>query len=218
MMVLAVLVVAGGIGAGIERANRVLMPVLALAVAALAVWSSTLPGAAAGYAFLFAPDWSALAEPRLYLAAIGQAFFSIGLGMAVFVTYGSYMGRRESVGIVAMATVAGDTLIALLAGIAIFGAVFAYGMDPASGPPLAFITLPQIFLGVPFGRIAATLFFALLLAGALTSMMALLEVIVSWLELITRLSRRGATWLAGAAIAVLGVPSSLGYGPLSVLA
>lgn len=215
MMLLAVVVVAGGVGAGIERANRVLMPVLALAVVALAVWSSTLPGAAGGYAFLFAPDWSALTEPGLYIAAIGQAFFSIGLGMAVFVTYGSYMGRHESIGIVAAATVIGDTLVALLAGIAIFGAVFAFGMDPASGPPLAFITLPQIFLGVPFGRVAATLFFALLVAGALTSMMALLEVVVSWLERVTPLSRRGACWAAGGAIALLGIPSSLGNGPLS---
>lgn len=218
MMALAMLVVAGGIGAGIERANRILMPILAFAVAALAVWSSTLPGAGAGYDFLFAPDWSALAKPKLYIAAIGQAFFSIGLGMAVFVTYGSYMARHESVAIVATATVIGDTLIALLAGIAIFGAVFAFGMNPAAGPQLAFITLPQIFLGLPFGRIAATLFFALLVAGALTSMMALLEVIVSWLERVSGLSRRGAVTAAGAAITLLGVPSSLGYGPLSDLA
>lgn len=217
MMLLAVLVVAGGIGAGIERANRILMPILALSVLTLAAWSSTLAGAGGGYAFLFSPDWTALAKPGLYLAALGQAFFSIGLGMAVFITYGSYMAPGQSIAMVAGATVVGDTLIAICAGIAIFGAVFAFGLDPASGPPLAFITLPQIFLHLPGGEIAAALFFALLVAGALTSMMALLEVVVSWLQRLTAFSRTLSTLLAGGVISLIGVPSSLGHGPLSWL-
>lgn len=217
MMLFALAVVAGGIGAGIERINRILMPILALAVLALAAWSSTLPGAGRGYAFLFAPDWAALAKPGLYVAALGQAFFSIGLGTAVFITYGSYMTQRQSIGLVAGATVLGDTLIAVCSGIAIFGAVFAFGLDPASGPPLAFITLPQIFLSLPAGQIAAVLFFGLLVAGALTSMMALLEVVVSWLQRLSGLTRGLTALLAGGVIFLLGVPASLGYGPLSWL-
>ena len=212
-----VLVVIGGVRNGIETVNRILMPGLFLIVLGLAAYGLTLDGSAAGLLFLFAPDWTALGNPDVYLAAMGQAFFSLGVGMAVFVTYGSYLQVRHKIPQAACAVVAGDTLIAILAGVAIFSTVFAFGVDPASGPELAFITLPQIFLAMPAGRLVAILFFALLVAGALTSMVSMLEVPVAYLVRRTRYSRRQLVPVIGLAIFLLGVPSALGFGPLEAL-
>jgi len=217
MIAATVLVVIGGVRHGIEVANRVLMPALFAIVLGLAAYGLTLKGSAAGLRFLFAPDWTALGDPDVYLAALGQAFFSLGVGMAVFVTYGSYLPVHHRIPQAACAVVAGDTLIALLAGVAIFSTVFAFGVDPASGPELAFITLPQIFLVMPAGRLVAVLFFALLVAGALTSMMSMLEVPVAYLVRRTRFSRRQLVPVIGFAMFLLGVPSALGFGPLKAI-
>ncbi len=215
MLAAAMLVVAGGVQRGIEAVNRVLMPILAFCIVALAAYAATLPGAAAGWAFLFKPDWAALMKGSVLVAALGQAFFSIGLGMAIFVTYGSYMTRKTSIGRSAAAIIVGDTLFAVVAGLAIFPAVFAFGMDPQAGPQLAFITLPQIFLAMPGGRIVGLVFFALLVAAALTSMAALLEVPVATLVHRSRLRRWGAVALVGAAVFVTGLPSAMSYGLLA---
>lgn len=217
MIAATVLVVIGGVRNGIEAVNRVLMPALFAIVVGLAAYGLTLSGSAAGLRFLFAPDWTALSNPNVYLAAMGQAFFSLGVGMAIFVTYGSYLPVRHRIPQAACAVVAGDTLIAILAGIAIFSTVFAFGVDPASGPELAFITLPQIFLAMPGGRLVAILFFALLVAGALTSMVSMLEVPVAYLVRRTRYSRRQLVPALGIAIFLLGVPSALGFGPLETI-
>src|SRR5690606_14739389 len=149
MMAIAMLVVAGGVQKGIERLNGWIMPVLALTVVSLAAFALTLPGAWKGVEFLISPDWSALSRPRVYLAALGQAFFSLGVGMAVMVTYGSYMQRQHRIPASAGLIVGGDSLFAIVAGLAIFPTVFAFSMNPAAGPELAFITLPQIFLQMP---------------------------------------------------------------------
>src|SRR5690606_20601204 len=114
------------------------------------------------------------------LAALGQAFFSLGVGMAVMVTYGSYMQRQHRIPASAGLIVGGDSLFAIVAGLAIFPTVFAFSMDPAAGPELAFITLPQIFLQMPGGAIVGPVFFFLLVAAALTSMVSLLEVPVAF--------------------------------------
>lgn len=217
VMAAAILIVTGGVRRGIEAANRILMPALMVIVIALAAFGLTLEGSRAGLAFLFAPDWSALARPQVYLAAMGQAFFSLGVGMAIFVTYGSYLPARQRIPGAAVAVVLGDTMIAMLAGTAIFSAVFAFGLDPAAGPELAFITLPQTFLAMPGGRFVAILFFALLVAGALTSMVSILEVPVAWLTARTPMGRRTAAVVTGSAIFVLGIPSALGFGPLAAL-
>ncbi len=217
MIAATVLVVIGGVRNGIEAVNRILMPGLFAIVIGLAAYGLTLEGSAAGLQFLFAPDWSALGEPTVYLAAMGQAFFSLGVGMAIFVTYGSYLPVRYRIPQAACAVVAGDTLIAILAGIAIFATVFAFGVDPASGPELAFITLPQIFIAMPGGRLVAVLFFALLVAGALTSMISMLEVPVAYLVRRTRFSRRQLVPVIGLAVFLLGIPSALGFGPLAAI-
>lgn len=215
MMAATVFIVIRGVQRGIESANRILLPALFAAVALLAVYGVTQTGAGAGLRFLFAPDWSVFARPEVYLAAMGQAFFSLGVGMAIFVTFGGYMPQRQRIPVAALAIVAGDTLVAVLAGIAIFTTVFAYGTDPTAGPQLAFITLPHIFVALPGGRVLAVLFFALLVAGALTSMISLLEVPVAWCVRYTRWRRRQAALALGALIFVLGLPSALGFGLLA---
>lgn len=207
-------VVAGGVKRGIETFNRWLMPLLAVLVAGLAAYALTLPHSMAGVRFLFAPDWSALARPGVYIAALGQAFFSLGVGMAIFVTYGSYMPRTFPVPVSAASIVAGDTLFAVIAGLAVFPAVFAFGLNPATGPELAFITLPQIFLRMPDGAAIGTVFFFLLSAAALTSMVSLLEVPVALAMHRFGMRRWPATALTGAIIFVLGMPSAMSSGML----
>lgn len=162
MMAVTTGVVASGVQRGIEAVNRWLMPVLAAIVVVLAAYALTLDGAAGGLSFLFTPDWSALRHPQIYVAAIGQAFFSLGIGMAIFLTYGSYLARGQAIPSAAVVIVVGDTLLAIVAGLAIFPAVFSFGLNPAEGPELAFITLPRLFALMPAGHWFGTLFFGLL--------------------------------------------------------
>ncbi len=215
MLAATMFVVAGGVQRGIEAVNRVLMPILAVFVIGLAFYAATLPGAGAGWRFLFVPDWALLWRGETLIAALGQAFFSLGVGMAVFITYASYMTRETRIPRSATAIIAGDTLFAIIAGLAIFPAVFAFGMNPEAGPQLAFITLPQIFLAMPGGNIVGLLFFALLVAAALTSMVSLLEVPVASVVHRTELRRWGATTVVGVAVFAVGIPSAMSFGLLS---
>mgnify|MGYP001271641810 CR=1 FL=1 len=215
MLAVAMLVVTGGVQRGIEVVNRYLMPTLAVFVVGLAVYSATLPGAGAGWRFLFLPDWSALTDPHVIIAALGQSFFSLGVGMAVYITYASYMSPQTRIPVNAGAIILGDTLFAILAGLAIFPAVFAFGMNPEAGPKLAFITLPQIFLAMPAGKVIGALFFLLLSAAALTSMVALLEVPVAAIVHRTPLKRWGAVLIVGLTVFVVGIPLAMSYGVLS---
>lgn len=216
-LVIAMFIVAGGVRHGIERVNRILIPFLAIIIITLAGYALTLSGSGAGVSFLFAPDWAALREPRVYAAALGQAFFSLGVGMAFFVTYGSYMPRTFSVPASAGIIAVGDTLFAVIAGLAIFPAVFALGGNPAAGPELAFITLPQIILKMPAGTVIGIVFFLLLATAAITSMIALLEIPVAALTHRLQLRRWPATAVMGACVFLIGLPSALSYGLLSHL-
>jgi NSS family neurotransmitter:Na+ symporter len=215
MLAASVLIVAGGIRRGIEAVNRIVMPALALFVVALAVYASTLPGAEAGWRFLLLPDWKLLMRSDVLAAALGQSFFSIGVGMAVFITYGSYMTRATSIPRSAAAIVVGDTLFAIVAGLAIFPAVFAFGMTPEAGPQLAFITLPQVFLAMSGGHLIGSLFFALLVCAALTSMVSLLEVPVAAVVHRIGASRRRAVLVTGVMVFAAGVPLALSFGLLA---
>jgi NSS family neurotransmitter:Na+ symporter len=214
-LTITMFVVAGGVRRGIERVNRLLIPFLAVIIIALAGYALTLPGSSAGVRFLLAPDWTVLREPGVYAAALGQAFFTLGMGMAFFVTYGSYMPRTFAVPASAAIIAAGDTLFALIAGLAIFPAVFALGGNPAVGPELAFVTLPQVFLRMPAGEFVGVVFFLLLATAAITSMVALLEIPVAALTHRLRLRRWRATAGMGACVFLLGLPSALSYGLLS---
>lgn len=210
-MLLNAVMVIGGIGKGIERMSKLLMPVLFVLLLILVVRSLTLPGASQGIAFYLTPNFSAVTA-HTWTAAIGQAFFSLSLGMGALITYGSYMTRDQSIPTSAVSVVALDTTVAILAGLLIFPAVFAFGFDTSSGPGLAFITLPAVFASMPGGEFFGILFFTLLALAALTSSVSLLEVVVTYLIDEWHLTRRNATIAAALACFAVGIPSALSQG------
>jgi len=207
-------IIISGVREGIEKYTKVMMPFLFILLLLLCVRSLTLPGAKAGLQFLFHPDISKL-TPRMILEALGQSFFSLSIGMGTLITYGSYIKKNEnlisSAGMVAIA----DTAVTVIAGIAIFPAVFALGGSPASDTGLVFIVLPEIFQKMPLGNIFATLFFILLAIAAFTSTISILEVIVAYLVEELKMSRRKATIAATLSVSVLGVITALSFGALS---
>jgi neurotransmitter:Na+ symporter, NSS family len=213
-MVLTAWIVMAGIKKGIEKYTKVLMPLLVLMIVVLCIRSVTLPGSREGLAFLFRPDFSKLTADAV-LSALGQAFFSLSLGMGTLITYGSYIGKNNNLTGTVIQVSAADTIIAVMAGIAIFPAVFAFGIDPAEGPGLVFITLPGIFQQMHGGYFFALIFFILLAVAALTSSISILEVVVAYLIEELNLGRKKATVLAGVMITILGVFCTLSFGVLS---
>ena len=207
-------IVVSGVRRGIERANRILMPLLFLLLIAMAVYGLTLPGAGDGLRFLLAPDWSAFASGEAYVAAVGQVFFSLSLGMGALLTYGSYLPRSTRLPGQAVSIVALDFAVALVAGLVIFPAVFSFAIDPATGPTLVFVVLPGIFEAMPGGTLVGLGFFTLLAAAALSSGVSLLEVVVAFVMRSLRWSRSKSALVAGASILALATLPSLGYGPL----
>lgn len=202
-MVLCVLIVYKGVKAGIERWSKILMPVLFFIILALIIRSLTLPGAMAGVRFYLTPDFSKI-NTNSVLLALGHAFFSLSLGMGAMITYGSYMEKKQNLFTSMLAVVSLDTLIALMAGLAIFPAVFAMGFAPDAGPGLVFQVLPTVFNQIPFGAFWAFLFFLLLLIAALTSGISLLEVVTAYFVDEKGWSRHRATVVFGGIIFLLG--------------
>lgn len=202
-----------GLHAGIERAVNVLMPALFVSMLLMVAYSVTVGdfGAAAG--FLLTPDFSRVTGETL-LMALGQAFFSIGIGMAVMITYGSYLDRRTSIPQNAFIVVGADTLVALLAGFAIFPLVFAHGMSPASGEGLVFQTLPIAFGDLPGGRIFAGIFFFLLIAAAITSCIGNFAPVVAWVEEKLTVSHAKAALIGGFAMWLLGLGAVFSFNVL----
>jgi NSS family neurotransmitter:Na+ symporter len=198
-------VVLRGLRAGIERASRILMPILFLSLLALIVRSLTLPGAAEGVAWLFAfrPE---NVSGSVTMAALGQVVFSLALGGTFMVTYGSYLDERAGLRTDAALTVAGDTAAGLLAGLAIFPAVFALGLEPGSGPGLLFATMPELFARLPGGWIFGVLFFGSLGGAALLSGIAAYEVLVAGLMEAAGWTRSRAVWAVGGAAFLLALP------------
>src|SRR6056297_318083 len=208
-MVTVVWVVYKGIGEGIEKYCKILMPALFILLLVLIVRSVTLEGAEAGLAFYMQPDFSKLTG-EVFLAALGQAFFSLSLGMGCMITYGSYLSKDTSIPGAAAQVCVLDTLVAILAGFVIFPAVFAFGLEPASGPGLTFVTLPSVFSQMPGGSFWSGLFFLLLFVAALTSAISLLEVVSAYIIDEMKMPRHKATVVAGTLITLLGIPSVLG--------
>jgi NSS family neurotransmitter:Na+ symporter len=215
-MILTAVIVVLGIKKGIEGTTKVLMPLLVLILIVLCIKAVSLPGASAGLKFLFKPDFSKLTSDGV-LSALGHAFFSLSLGMGTLVTYGSYIKRNNNLLRTAIQVTAADTIIAILAGVAIFPAVFAFGIEPSSGPGLVFITLPNVFQQMTGGYIFSILFFVLLSVAALTSSISILEVVVAYFLEEFKMKRNNATILAAVLISILGVMCSLSMGVWSKL-
>lgn len=210
-LALALSIVVLGVKKGIERSAKILMPLLLFLLVVLCVRSVTLQGASEGLAFLLKPDFSKLTGNSI-LTAMGQAFFSLSLGMGCMITYGSYIKRNEDLAYSAGMIAGADTLIAILSGIAIFPAATAFGIMPDAGPGLVFITLPNVFQQMAGGMIFSTCFFVLLCIAALTSAISLLEVVVSFCVEEIRIKRLWATIFVALAVFALGILCSLSLG------
>jgi neurotransmitter:Na+ symporter, NSS family len=203
-----------GVKDGIERYTKILMPILFVLIIIMAIWSLTLDGASEGLKFFFNPDFSKLKWSSV-LVALGQAAFSLSIGMGTLITYGSYVKKETNLTSTAFQISISDTFFAILAGVMIFPAVFAYNIDPAAGPGLVFVVLPNIFAQMPGGFIFGILFFVLLSIAALTSTVSVLEVPVAYFVEELKMKRSRATILGAASIAFLGVFATLSFGVLS---
>ena len=205
-------IVISGVKNGIEKYTKVLMPLLLVMLLAMALYVLTFEGASKGLRFLFNPDFSKI-TPDVILKALGQAFFSLSIGMGTLITYGSYIRKNDNMASTAVSVAGADTFIAILAGIAIFPAIYAFAdiehlqVDQITDEGLVFITLPNILINVPGGQIFSTMFFILLAVAALTSTISVLEVIVAYFVEELKMIRRKATVVATLAVSVLGILS-----------
>lgn len=207
-MLLTIAIVARGVYGGIERGNKIMMPLLFLLLCGLLVYSLQTQGARAGIDFLIYPRWGEIG-PIGVLEALGQALFSLSLGMGAMITYGSYIGKETNLVRSAFYVAGGDTLIAFLAGFVVFPLVFTFRLEPAAGPGLIFNTLPVAFGQLPGGQVVAMAFFFLLGFAALSSSISLLEVVTAYFIDEQGLSRTQASWIFGGIILLLGIPSAL---------
>jgi len=215
-MVLTVLVVVGGVRDGIERWTKILMPALVVILLLLVLRAVTLSGAGPGLEFYFRPDFSAI-DGGVVLAAIGQAFFSLSLGMGAMITYGSYISKRDDLTSSAGWVVGFDTAIAIMAGLIIFPTLFHAGLEPgAGGPGMVFVVLTSLLSSIPpdpwGGTVFGVLFFTLLMVAALTSSISLLEVATAWMVDEKGMSRKRASITIAAVAFLLGIPSALANG------
>jgi NSS family neurotransmitter:Na+ symporter len=210
-MGLTVAVVLGGVHGGIERACKVLMPMLFVLLLVLIGRAVTLPGAEKGLDFFLTPDFSKINADMLN-GALSQAFFSLSIGMGAMITYGSYLNKKENIAKSALWVSSLDSTVAVLAGLLILPAVFAFGFDPAAGPGLTFITLPAVFAQMPGGTFFGILFFVLLTVAALTSAVSLLQPIIAYFADEWKWNAKVTAVVAGVVIFLLGIPSSLSVG------
>ena len=197
-----------GVSGGIEAVTKRLMPLLFLLLAGLCVFSLTLEGAGEGLAFLFRPDFSKV-DSTVVLTAVGLAFFKMSIGMGTMMTYGSYFRAEQNIPATAGRVMCADLAVSLLAGIAIFPAVFTFGFEPTAGPSLVFITLPAVFAQLPFGQALMVVFFVLTSIAAIGAMLSLLEVPVLILHERLGMSRPKAIAVCVAVVALLGATCAL---------
>lgn len=203
-----------GVQKGIEKVSNWLMPVLFVLLLIMVVNSLMLPGAAEGLKFLFAPDFSKV-DSSMFLSAIGQAFFSLSIGLGTLTVYGSYFPSQTKI-VKSASIMAGlDTMVAIIAGIIIFPAVFSFGMQPEAGPKLVFVVLPDIFRQMPFGDVWSTIFFLLLLIASLTSTISLSETGISFCIEQMGVSRKRAVAMTMGFVTFFGILCALSFGPLA---
>ncbi|MDQ0163952.1 sodium-dependent transporter [Aeribacillus alveayuensis] len=213
-MIITIFVIARGIQDGIEKVSRFMMPALLILFILIVVRSLTLENAWEGVRFIFYPDFSKLTTDAI-LFALGQAFFSLSVGMSIMVTYSSYVPKSQSLPKSAFSVVLMNVFIAILAGLAIFPGVFTYGLEPSAGPTLIFSVLPTVFEQMFAGTLFMILFFLLFLFAALTSAFSLLEMIVAVIIKGDSSKRNKTAWIVGLSVFALGVPSCLSFGVLS---
>jgi NSS family neurotransmitter:Na+ symporter len=211
---LTAFIVSAGVQKGIERTVTILMPLLFSLLVLLVIYGSVVGDFSAALNFLFVPDLNELSA-KVVLVAIGQTFFSVGVAMAGMMTYGAYLPKSVSIGRSISIIVVADTFVALLAGFAIFPLVFQHGLDPSGGPGLIFETLPLAFSDMPGGQLFSIMFFTLLSVAAITSMVGLLEPLVSWAEENKNISRRKGGIMLGIGIWILSFASIYSYNGLS---
>ena len=207
-------IVLRGVHGGIEKACDILMPALVVILLLLMLRALTLDGAMEGVAFYLTPDFSKISG-NVVLIALGQAFFSLSLGMGAMITYGSYLSEKENLTSCTLYVVMFDTLIALMVGMVIFPAVFAMGFEPTEGPGLVFSVLPTVYASMPLGHGVAVIFFILLAIAAITSGISLLEVVVAYFIDQRGWGRKRAVLIVGLTIFALGIPSGLSFGVLA---
>ncbi|MBD2841990.1 sodium-dependent transporter [Erythrobacter rubeus] len=203
-------IVARGIGSGIEAAATILMPMFFVLLIAITIYGAFVGDMGDALAFLFTPDWSKL-TPQVMNTALGQALFSLSLGVAGLITYGSYIKGSSGLGPTSITIAFADTGVALLSGLMIFPIVFAVGLDPAAGPTLVFQTLPFAFQTMPAGALIGFLFFVLILVAAVTSSISLLEVPTAWGIGEMGWSRRKSSLVFGGGAFLIGIACLLGY-------
>ncbi len=206
-------IVSQGVTKGIEKASKILMPVLLAIMLFLTVYAFTLDGAKEGLKFYLVPHFSKISLDVVY-RALGQAFFSLSLGLGAMMTYGSYLGKRENVISSSTYITIADVGIAFLAGLMIFPFVFTQGIEPEGGAGLIFQTMPGVFesMGPVVGIVVGSLFFLLLSFAALTSTISLMELPVAYMVDKHHIKRRTAVWYSAAIIFLLGIPSMLSLG------
>lgn len=203
---IALAIVCIGITNGIEKINKIIMPLLFVIFIILAIRSLTLPGAMEGVKYLLTPQWEYLFKINTWVMALGQAFFTVSLNGCGMVVYGSYMKRDMDIPRSAISTAIFDTISALLASFVIMPAVFAFGFDPAAGPPLLFITIPTIFKSMAGGQLLCILFFLSIIFAAISSSINMLEGPVEALMSQSKISRKKATIFIAMALFVLSIP------------
>lgn len=208
------LVVSRGVQKGIERVSNILMPLLFVILITLCINSMFLPQAAEGLRFLFRPDFTQL-TPKVVIGALGQAFFSLSIGLGCMLTYASYFNAETRLVRTACITASLDTLVAILAGVIIFPAVFSYGYSPVAGPALVFEVLPAVFAQLPGGTVWASLFFVMLFVASLTSTISMSEINVTFFTEEWRMSRRAATLLSTGITLVFGVLCAMSFSGVS---
>ena len=213
-MLLTAVIVLGGVEKGIEKSTKILMPLLVIIIIILDISALSLPNAKEGIVFLFKPDFSKI-TPTAILDALGQAFFSLSIGMGTLITYGSYIHKKDNMANSAVIVCIADTAVAILAGVAIFPIVFHFGLKPTEGVGLVFKTLPNIFPQMAGGTIFALLFFILLIVAALTSSISVLEVIVAFFVERLKMKRINATIFATVSVSYLGTLCAMSEGGFS---
>jgi len=205
------IVVSAGVRKGIERISVVLIPVCIIILIIMALYTSTLPGFNAGILFLLTPDYSVLLHADLWAAAFGQAFFSLSVGEAILLTYGSYMAKEQDIPSAALIITIADLFVALLAGAVIFPIVFTYGLSPTAGAELAFTTLPIAFSRMPAGQLFTIAFFAVLFFAALTSSVSMLEVCVAAVDEALGWTRKKTTVILTGFLLIITLLPALSY-------